>query len=43
MQLLDFCLEIPQFGVTRSLNVHVSASIAIWSYVRQLQCKHVAP
>lgn len=32
---LDKCLEIPQAGLTRSLNVHVSAAISIWEYVRQ--------
>ena len=34
--LLDACLEIPQFGLIRSLNVHVSASICIWEYMKQL-------
>jgi len=32
---LDVCLEIPQFGVIRSLNVHVCASLVIWEYTRQ--------
>lgn len=27
--------EIPQLGVTRSLNVHVSASLFLWEYTRQ--------
>ena len=27
---MDYCVEIPQLGVIRSLNVHVSAAIAIW-------------
>lgn len=31
---LDGCLEIPQYGVTRSLNVHVSAAIAIWELTK---------
>lgn len=35
IQLLDLCIEIPQLGVIRSLNVHVSASIAIWEYCKQ--------
>ena len=35
IQLLDNCVEIPQFGVIRSLNVHVSAAIAIWEYAKQ--------
>lgn len=35
LQLMDLCVEIPQFGIIRSLNVHVSASIAIWEYCKQ--------
>ena len=35
IQILDECLEIPQLGVIRSLNVHVSGAIAIWEYTRQ--------
>lgn len=27
---VDDCVEIPQFGRVRSLNVHVSGSIALW-------------
>eukprot|EP00613_Pedinella_sp_CCMP2098_P072168 CAMPEP_0171929690 /NCGR_PEP_ID=MMETSP0993-20121228/27831_1 /TAXON_ID=483369 /ORGANISM="non described non described, Strain CCMP2098" /LENGTH=1187 /DNA_ID=CAMNT_0012569279 /DNA_START=90 /DNA_END=3653 /DNA_ORIENTATION=- len=32
---VDLCVEIPQFGIVRSLNVHVSGAIAIWEYTRQ--------
>ena len=32
---MDVCIEIPQLGLIRSLNVHVSASICIWEYCRQ--------
>lgn len=35
LQEVDVCVEIPQFGVTRSLNVHVSASIALWEITKQ--------
>ncbi|ESN96284.1 hypothetical protein HELRODRAFT_68048 [Helobdella robusta] len=35
MQLLDECIEIPQKGVIRSLNVHVSAAILLWEYFKQ--------
>ncbi|CAM6117416.1 unnamed protein product [Calypogeia fissa] len=35
IQALDTCVEIPQLGVIRSLNVHVSGAIAIWEYTRQ--------
>jgi len=37
--LLDKCIEIPQFGMIRSLNVHVSASIVIWQYILQHEFK----
>jgi len=32
---VDHCVEIPQSGLIRSLNVHVSASILLWEYERQ--------
>jgi tRNA guanosine-2'-O-methyltransferase len=32
---LDVCLEIPQFGLIRSLNVHVTGAVAIYEYTRQ--------
>ncbi|KAI0221145.1 putative methyltransferase TARBP1 [Lamellibrachia satsuma] len=35
IQLLDVCVEIPQQGVIRSLNVHVSGALLIWEYTRQ--------
>ncbi|KAG8382449.1 hypothetical protein BUALT_Bualt05G0078400 [Buddleja alternifolia] len=35
IHMLDACIEIPQLGVVRSLNVHVSAAIALWEYTRQ--------
>jgi len=35
IQVLDMCVEIPQLGVIRSLNVHVSAAIAVWEYTKQ--------
>ncbi|XP_021765778.1 uncharacterized protein LOC110730295 isoform X2 [Chenopodium quinoa] len=35
IHVLDTCIEIPQLGVVRSLNVHVSGAIAIWEYTRQ--------
>lgn len=33
----DFSLEIPQFGTKHSLNVSVSAGIAIWEFARKLK------
>ncbi|OVA14952.1 tRNA/rRNA methyltransferase [Macleaya cordata] len=35
IHVLDGCVEIPQLGVVRSLNVHVSGAIALWEYTRQ--------
>ncbi|XP_070257404.1 LOW QUALITY PROTEIN: probable methyltransferase TARBP1 [Myotis yumanensis] len=35
IQQLDVCVEIPQQGITRSLNVHVSGALLIWEYARQ--------
>ncbi|XP_044746564.1 uncharacterized protein LOC123308086 [Coccinella septempunctata] len=35
LPLLDTCVEIPQFGQTRSLNVHVAGATFIWEYVKQ--------
>jgi tRNA guanosine-2'-O-methyltransferase len=32
---MDLCVEIPQYGVTRSLNVHVSASLVIWEITKR--------
>jgi tRNA guanosine-2'-O-methyltransferase len=37
IQMVDQCLEIPQYGMIRSLNVHVSGAIAIWEYTKQHQ------
>lgn len=35
LQSVDTCLEVPQLGITRSLNVHVTGAIAIWEYTKQ--------
>jgi|TARA_B110000091_G_scaffold194828_1_gene221018 tRNA guanosine-2'-O-methyltransferase len=35
IHMLDHCVEIPQLGLVRSLNVHVSAAIMVWEYTRQ--------
>jgi tRNA G18 (ribose-2'-O)-methylase SpoU len=36
LQAVDQCVEIPQLGIIRSLNVHVSGAIAIWERTKQL-------
>lgn len=35
LPLLDVCVEVPQLGVVRSLNVHVTGAIFIWEYTKQ--------
>jgi tRNA guanosine-2'-O-methyltransferase len=35
LQQIDVCLQIPQSGVLRSLNCHVSGALAVWEYTRQ--------
>ncbi|XP_063699772.1 uncharacterized protein LOC134830279 [Culicoides brevitarsis] len=37
ISMLDYAVEIPQFGLCRSLNVHVCASLFIWEYAKQHQ------
>ncbi|KAF5838523.1 hypothetical protein DUNSADRAFT_2721 [Dunaliella salina] len=38
IQMLDDSVEIPQLGLIRSLNVHVSGAIAMYEYTRQRAC-----
>jgi len=35
LQVVDSCIEIPQLGIIRSLNVHVSGALAIWEYTKK--------
>jgi tRNA guanosine-2'-O-methyltransferase len=35
LALLDAQIEIPQMGILRSLNVHVSGAICLWEYTKQ--------
>jgi len=35
LPLLDACVEVPQRGVVRSLNVHVTGALFIWEYTKQ--------
>ena len=41
LQLLDHTVEIPQLGLIRSLNVHVSGAITLYEYSKQqlAQCR----
>lgn len=35
LDMLDACVEIPQAGMLRSLNVHVAGAVTLYEYVRQ--------
>ena len=35
IHMLDECVEIPQIGIIRSLNVHISGALLIWEYTKQ--------
>ncbi len=35
LRLVDVCVEIPQFGRVRSLNVHVAGALLVWEATRQ--------
>lgn len=39
LSAVDHCIEIPQLGIIRSLNVHVSGALTIWEYSRQMMEK----
>jgi tRNA G18 (ribose-2'-O)-methylase SpoU len=40
ISMLDATVEIPQLGVIRSLNVHVSGAIAMYEFTKQqLACR----
>jgi tRNA(Leu) C34 or U34 (ribose-2'-O)-methylase TrmL len=39
LHLVDDCVEVPQFGMIRSLNVHVCGSIVVWESRKQLLSK----
>lgn len=43
LQMLDQTIEIPQQGITRSLNVHVSGAICIYEYTKQMQWRQHMP
>ena len=40
LQAVDRCMEIPQMGIIRSLNVHVSGTIMMWEYTKQTMVKN---
>jgi 23S rRNA (guanosine2251-2'-O)-methyltransferase len=36
MQIIDTCIEIPQFGTKHSFNIVVSAGIVLWDFFAKL-------
>lgn len=42
LSAVDHCIEIPQLGIIRSLNVHVSGAISVWEYTKQMMKKQRA-
>ena len=36
LELVDECLEIPQFGTKHSLNVSVTIGVALWDYLKKM-------
>ena len=41
LQYVDTCIEIEQFGKVRSLNVHISAVVAAWQFIKQKYIKQL--
>ena len=37
MQMIDACIEIPQYGTKHSLNISVSAGLVIWDLLQKWQ------
>lgn len=37
MQIVDGCIEIPQFGTKHSLNVSVTIGIVLWQFIQKLK------
>ena len=40
MQMIDTCIEIPQFGTKHSFNIVVSAGIVLWDIFNKLTFRH---
>ncbi|MDB5061852.1 MAG: TrmH family methyltransferase [Mucilaginibacter sp.] len=39
MEVIDTCIEIPQFGTKHSFNIVVSAGIVLWDFLAKLNLK----
>lgn len=43
MQMIDACIEIPQFGTKHSFNIVISAGIVMWDFFYKLKLKSGQP
>jgi 23S rRNA (guanosine2251-2'-O)-methyltransferase len=43
MQMIDACIEIPQFGTKHSFNIVISAGIVLWDFFYKLKLKSDQP
>lgn len=43
MQMIDACIEIPQFGTKHSFNIVISAGIVLWDFFHKLKLKSGQP
>ncbi len=37
MEMVDYCLEVPQFGTKHSLNISVCIGVVVWDLFKQLK------
>ena len=37
MQIIDDCIEVPQFGTKHSLNIAVCTGIVVWDLVKKIR------
>lgn len=38
MEVVDGCIEVPQFGTKHSLNISVCVGVVLWEFLRQFKC-----
>lgn len=41
LQMMDYCVEIPQSGIIKSLNVHIAGAICAFEYFKQHNLKNI--
>lgn len=37
MEMVDACIEVPQFGTKHSLNISVCVGVVLWEFLRQIK------